>query len=166
MKKIVLACAVAVAGLVNAQEVGNLKVGAHVGLPTGDLADSYTLNAGVDLAYTYNVSPDFKLGVTTGYSNYFGDKITILGEEIEIEDYGIVPIAATAEYSFTPQFYLGTDLGYAFGTSEGSEGAFYYQPKVGYRFGVSELYLGYKGMSKDGDSVSSVNLGYAYTFEL
>ncbi len=169
MKKLFLAGVVALMGATTVNAQGNFKVGAHVGLPVDDLAAAYAFNTGVDVAYTLNVSENFNLGVTTGYSHYFGETIIIelpgiSNEELKTPDLGIIPIAATAQYLFTPKMYLGTDLGYTFFTGSGADGgAFYYQPKVGYKFGASEVYLGYKGMSKNGESLSSVNLGYAFT---
>lgn len=167
MKKLILLAAVAVFGLSNAQ----FKLGAHVGLPVGDAKDAgLDFNAGIDVAYLWPVADGFKLGVTTGYSHYFGKKETysFMGYTYEVDPSGgIVPLAATAQYAFpSSKFFLGADLGYAFFTGEGSDGgAFYYQPKVGYSFtDTSDLYLSYKGASKDGATLSSINLGYAYTF--
>ncbi|PIE50970.1 MAG: hypothetical protein CSA38_00420 [Flavobacteriales bacterium] len=168
MKKIFLVAAIALMGAttVNAQS-GNFKVGAHIGLPVSDLITTYTFNTGVDVSYTLNVSEHFNLGITTGYSYYFGKTIKISNTPfLEVPDLGIIPIAATGEYLFPSKIYLSTDLGYAFFTNTGANaysGAFYYQPKIGYKFGASEGYVGYKRMSKDGGALSSINLGYAFT---
>ncbi|PIE50971.1 MAG: hypothetical protein CSA38_00425 [Flavobacteriales bacterium] len=168
MKKLFLASAIALMGAttVNAQS-GNFKVGAHVGLPVGDLSAAYVFNVGADVSYILNVSENFNLGLTTGYSHYFGEELEVNNSPLlKIPDFGLVPIAVTGEYLFTPKVYLGTDLGYAFFTNadKGADnGALYYQPKIGYKFGASEVYVGYKGMSKDGESLSSINLGYAFT---
>lgn len=166
MKKILFSIALVVAGLVNVNaQQGHFKIGAHVGIPTGNLSDTYGFNLGADIAYLWKINNIIELGATTGISNYFGKDITFYGYEIEIEDEQIIPLAATAKFNVANNFFIGTDLGYAFFLGEGdSTGSFYYQPKVGYDFNKSELYLSYKGMSQDGYTIGSVNLGYAYNF--
>ena len=176
MKKLFLVGAIALFGAVNAQTTGGFKLGAHVGLPVGDAAEGLDFNAGVDVAYTWRVAPNFDLGITSGYSHYFVEDVEIpaivIGGQVVIpaQSYstggGIIPLAATAQYSFNEKFFLGADLGYAFYTGEDAEGGdFYYQPKVGYSLNAkNDLYLGYKGISSDGATLSSINLGYAYKF--
>ena len=170
MKKLLLIGAIALSGasMMNAQS--GLKIGAHLGLPIGDIADTTSFNFGVDAAYTWKIAENFDLGVTTGYSHYTGKEYTyeipFLGTQtVKGEGTGMIPIAATAQYSFGNGPFVGADLGYAFFTGENSDGGLYYQPKVGYTFtGKHDVYLGYKGVSLDGITVSSVNLGYAFKF--
>lgn len=175
MKKLLLASFLVLMGTtINAQS-GNFKIGTHLGLPTGDLSD-YSLDVGLDVTYMLNISEDFNVGFTTGYSHYLGGKsdysvpnynfgeygnttITYTKETIEGGGTGLVLLAVTAEYLLIPEIYLGADLGYAFFIAPNG-GTFYYQPKVEYKFNAHELYLGYKGTSRGG----SVNLGYAFTF--
>lgn len=161
MKKLFLVGALALFGAMNAQ-TGNFKVGAHVGLPTGDIADFSNFVLGVDVAYMFPVSENFDLGLSTGYSAFLGK--TISG--FKIPTLSLIPIAANATYKFTPEFSIGTDLGYGFVSWDGeSDGGFYYQPKLTYTFqDKNGVYLGYQGVSKDGVTFSSVNLGYTYTF--
>lgn len=169
MKKMFLVGALALFGAVNAQEKGNFKVGAHLGLPTGELAKGYSFNLGFDAAYLHPVAENFKLGVTTGYSHYFGKTIkeSYFGYTFsyEVKDFGIIPVAATAQYNVGKNVFLGADLGYGFLTGvEGSTGGFYYQPKVGYSLeNKHDLYLSYKGISNNG-TIGSFNLGYAFNF--
>jgi len=162
MKKLILAAAIAVFGLSNAQ----FKLGAHVGLPTGDAGDFFSFTLGVDAAYMWPVASEFNLGVASGYSAWMGKTITypVIGS-VKVDTVSMVPVAASAEYKLTPEFSLGVDLGYGFLFGGGSsDGGFYYQPKAAYHFGASEVNLGYAGVSKNGSTMSSVNLGYAYTF--
>lgn len=164
MKKIILsAVAVFAFGFANAQE-GNFKVGAHVGLPMGDIKDGYSLNIGADVAYVWNVADKFSAGVTTGYSTYLGKTVDIAGiGSFKAENSGFVPIAVTGQYSVSDDLFLGADLGYAIFTgSDSSNGGFYYQPKFGYQAEKFEVYAGYKGISVDGGSFSSINLGFNF----
>lgn len=166
MKKILLVGALALFGAMNAQS--GFKIGAHVGLPVGDISDTTSFNFGVDAAYTWRVADNFDLGITTGYSHYTGKDYTNPSsgtQTVKGESTGMIPVAATAQYGFNGGFFVGADLGYAFFTEENSDGGFYYQPKIGYTLNQKhDLYLGYKGISLDGGTVSSVNLGYAYKF--
>ena len=45
-----------------------------------------------------------------------------------------------------------------------NDGGFYYQPKVGYQAEKYEVFAGYKGVSVDGGTFSSLNLGFNYKF--
>lgn len=111
MKKIILSIlAVAAFGTANAQD-GGFKAGINVGLPMGDIKDAYSLSVGLDVAYTWEVADKFRAGVTTGYAHYMGktETISLLGVEVEVdfEDAGFIPLAGTAQYSFTDNFFGG-----------------------------------------------------------
>lgn len=166
MKKVILtAAAVFAFGFANAQE-GKFKVGAHVGLPMGDIKDSYSLNLGADVAYVWNVSDKFSAGVTTGYTTYLGKTIDLGIVEFKKPNAGFIPVGATGQYSISDDLFLGADLGYAIyaGNEDGGNGGVYYQPKFGYQTEKFEVYAGYKGISVDGGTFSSVNLGFNFKF--
>ena len=169
MKRIFLsAIAVMAFGFANAQD-GHFKVGAHVGLPLGDIKDASSVNLGVDAAYLWNVADKFTAGVTTGYTTYLAKTETydFMGERIEVkgDDAGFIPVAGTAQYSISDNLFVGADLGYAIyvGSGDGVDGGFLYQPKFGYQNEKIELYAGYKGISSD-LTFSSINLGFNYKF--
>ncbi len=168
MKKLLLsAIAVAAFGTAaSAQENGGLKAGIHIGAPTGDAGDIYKLNFGADVAYTFDVANKFVAGLTTGYSYYSGKSFDTGFGSVKVNG-AFVPVAATGQYSIIPNVFVGADLGYAFYVGDdtgGDSGGFYYQPKVGYQHEFFEVYAAYKGISIDGGTVSSVNLGFAYKF--
>ncbi|OYX82151.1 MAG: hypothetical protein B7Y83_15725 [Flavobacteriales bacterium 32-34-25] len=151
MKKIILTTAAIFAfGFANAQS-GAFKLGAHVGLPTGDVKDFSSVNLGADLAYTWSVAEGLDAGITTGYTSYLGKD--------GFDAVGFIPVAATAQFTLTNNWFIGADLGYAIGASEDNDGGFLYQPKFGYQMEKAGLYVSYKGISVDGFNVSSVNLG-------
>ena len=76
MKKLFLTGALALFGLMNAQKTeSGIRLGVNAGIPVGDFGKFTTFTAGVDLAYLYPLAENFRLGVATGYSHYFG-KIT------------------------------------------------------------------------------------------
>jgi hypothetical protein len=162
MKKIILtAAAVFAFSFANAQD-GGFKLGAHLGLPMGDIKDGYSLNIGADVAYVWSVSDKFDAGVTTGYTTYLGKTIDFGEGSFDVPNASFIPIAATAQYSISDNLFLGADLGYAVGASSDTDGGFLYQPKFGYKAEKIEVYLGYKGISMDGSTASSLNIGVNY----
>lgn len=166
MKKLLMIGAIALMGTFAQAQTG-FKLGAHVGLPTGDASDGYSLNVGVDASYMFPVGETFNLGVTSGYTAFLGKDINIIGfGSYKVPTLSLVPLAGTAEYKVTPEFSIMADLGYGFLFADGeSDGGFYYQPKVAYTLQEKhELSLGYQGVSMDGFNYSSINLGYAYKF--
>ena len=142
------------------------KLGAHVGLPVGDAGDAYGLLVGADVSYMFPVAESINLGVASGYSSWIEKTIDAAGlGSFDVPSVSMVPIAAAAQYKISPMFSLGVDLGYGFLFGGGSsDGGFYFQPKAAYHFGLSEVNLGYMGVSKNGSTISSINLGYAYSF--
>jgi hypothetical protein len=169
MKKIILTVAAVFAfGVASAQD-GKFKAGVNLGLPMGDIKDSYSFSAGLDVAYMWSVSDKFQAGITTGYAHYMGkseDIDTGFGVmTIDFEDAGFIPLAGSLQYSVSDNIFLGADVGYALGVSpSGNDGGFLYQPKIGYQTDKIEVYGGYKGISVDGGTFSSVNLGLNYKF--
>lgn len=174
MKKLFLTGALALFGLMNAQKTeSGIRLGVNAGIPVGDFGKFTTFTAGVDLAYLYPLAENFRLGVATGYSHYFGKKtktdLILVTLKNEVPDVGIIPVAATAEFILgDSNVFLGADLGYAFFTEKdlkNENGSFYYQPKLGYSFDKRhDLYFSYKGFTRNNTNAGSLNLGYAYNF--
>lgn len=153
MKKSILFFVVALMALPTLQAQENFKFGGNIGIPVGD-ADIYDLNYGADAAYLFGVSDGFQVGPMIGYTGY------------SVEDFNIsfLPIAATGRYSLQDSaFFLGADLGYALGLEEGLDGGFYYRPKVGYNFGLLGVIASYSGISVEGATFSSINLGVEFS---
>lgn len=155
MKKIILtAVAVFAFSFANAQD-GGFKLGAHVGLPTGDIKDFSSANLGVDIAYVWKVADKFDAGLASGYTTYLGKD----GADAT----GFIPVVATGQYDIADNLFLGADLGYAIYAGSGSgDGGVLYQPKFGYKAKKMEVYLGYKGISVTGGTFSSINLGVSF----
>lgn len=69
----------------------------------------YSVNLGVDVAYVWRLNKTVELGVTTGSSNYFGkdETLSFIGSSytIEFDDVQIIPVAATAKFNLTPNFF-------------------------------------------------------------
>ena len=157
MKKLFLCAAVAVFAFanVNAQE---FKAGVSAALPIGDAGDIATFGVALDVAYLFEVSEEFQVGPSVGYSHSFGDS------DIIDEDFSWLPISAAARYAVSEEFTLGADLGYAVGISpSGIESGFYYAPRAQYSVSDAlDIVLSYRGISLDGITWSTVNLGVEF----
>jgi len=159
MKKSILLFVITVMSIygMNAQDI---KLGLNLGLPTGDIKDAYTFNLGVNASCLWQVSEEFDAGFIAEYSHFFGDSF----DGFDIEDAGFLPIAAAGRINLSGGFTLGADLGYALGISpEGNDGGFFYQPKV--QYGITEkidILLSYKGISVDGGTFSTINVGVEF----
>jgi hypothetical protein len=165
MKKVLIMAAIAVFGFTSVQaQEGGIKAGVNFGLPMGDAADFTTFNVGVDFAYLINVADSFQVGPMVGYTHFFGDEMEFMGFTVEIDDIQFLPIAASARFFASEDLFFGADLGYAVGISDGNDGGFYYRPKAGYNLGAVALILSYQGISVDGGTFSSLNLGLEIGF--
>jgi len=173
MKKILLSTVFALLSIVciNAQD-GSFRGGVHIGIPTGDSDVISSFVAGVDISYIFNSGEDFEYGIASGFTNFFGktEKIITLGGpfiEIDHDDFNYIPVAATAQYGVSEDFFLGLDLGYAFITSDssGDSGGFYYNPKVFWSASEKfDIVLGYRTMKIDSINISALTLGASFKF--
>tara|TARA_R110002072_G_scaffold172324_5_gene326360 strand:+ start:873 stop:1358 length:486 start_codon:yes stop_codon:yes gene_type:complete len=159
MKKVLLIAAIAVFGFtsVQAQEEG-FKLGVNFGLPVGDIDEVSSFNAGLDVSYMFDIADSFQVGPSLGYSHYF-----IKSDFSDfIDAIQFLPISANARFYASEDLFFGANLGYALGINDGNEGGFYYRPNVGYNLGSVSLILSYQGVSDDGFTASSLNLGVEF----
>jgi len=141
MKKLFLLGVFALFGSVNAQS--GFKLGGHIGAPVGDASKMSTFTLGVDAAYMWTIMKGLDVGVTTGYSHFFGKD--------RFDDFGFVPLAASGKYKFAKvPLFVGLDLGGAISTKDGINSGLYIYPKVGYQMPNAELYLGYQNIETEG----------------
>jgi len=162
MKKIILVFVLAVMGFTTSYSQGNFRFGVNAGLPIGDAADFTTFQLGTDIAYMVNLAGVASVGPMLGYSHFFGDSgAEIGGIRVDADDAQFIPIAASGRFTFL-SLALGLDLGYALGLNDGNDGGFYYRPQVGFSIGPVGLIASYQGISMDGGSVASVNLGFEF----
>ena len=158
MKKLILLLALVFTGFGTAFGQG-VKLGINAGLPVGDISDASTFQIGADVGYLYPATDMFSVGGLIGYSHYFMDK-----DVTNSDGWSFLPIAASAQFGFSDFLFVGADLGYAVGLSDGNDGGFFYRPKVGYGIGNLAIIASFSGISVDGGDVSSVNLGVEFGF--
>ena len=157
MKKVLLTAAFAVAGMVgvSAQTTG-VEGSVHIGIPVGSASDISS----------------FKLGAKVGYDHFIGKDLKINNQTVyTVEDFGFVPLAATAKYEFSNNIFIGGDLGYAFATKSEMDGGLFWQPKLGYSAANFDVYAGYKGIATDNKNLDgkkfnadAISVGFAYKF--
>lgn len=153
MKKLLFFITIATLGFsqVIAQEY---KVGVNLGLPLGDIKDFSVINFGVDAAILWG-SDVFKGGITTGYSYFLGKS--------NVDDVNFVPLAVATRLNLNEKLSVGFDLGAGIRTSAGSDGGFYYAPKVQYVVGrYLDIVLAYKGLTVSTGNINSLNAGVEF----
>lgn len=168
MKKIIVLALALVSFTVSKAQVGEgtnwLKAGIHAGIPVGDMSEVSSFALGLDLKYQFLNAESFAIGVSTGFTNYFGKTEGL----IEYNDLGVIPVAGLFRFYPTENFFLGTDVGYAFLTEEvvttdgSSSGGFYYRPEIGYHNDSWNIFAFYQGVVIDGFSPASVGVGINY----
>lgn len=164
MKKLVFVSAFIFA--VSALQAQEIKVGAHVGIPVGDISDYSDFDIGADFAYMFSPVEMVQVVPMIGLSHYFTKDIEYGGGmgTVEYPDVTFLPIAASGRVSLGDAVFAGADLGYAVGLNEGNDGGFYYRPKLGFDLLGVWVVGSYEGVSKNGGSVSSVNVGVEFGF--
>lgn len=147
----------------------SFRAGLNAGMVTGDLTEAYSLTLGVDLYQHWGISKAVDLGVTTGFSNAFGEKQEISAGgvtiETEFDNIQFIPVAGSVRFYPTTGFKFGGDVGYAIGINEGEEGGLYYRPSLGIDInsGTTELNISYVAVNGD-VTYSSVLFGLLFLF--
>lgn len=159
MKKLLILSALALFIFQSSQAQGIFKLGADIGLPTGDVADISDFKIAADVAYMVDLVGVAEIGGLVGYTHFFGKDSNNDLFSFEVDDFQFIPVAATGRFTLLPGMFLGTDLGYALGLNDGNDGGFYYRPQVGYNFLNFALVLSYSGVVIDETTISALNLG-------
>ncbi|HEV7780187.1 MAG TPA: hypothetical protein VGO58_02925 [Chitinophagaceae bacterium] len=169
MKKLILSATLVVAGFIgiNAQAPDGFQFGAGIraALPVGDMSESQSFGVGAEVQGEYGFSEKFSGVVTSGYTQFFGKKVTILGVEVDFDGVGYVPFLAGIRYYAGSSFFIGAQAGYGLFMANGnSEGAFNYQPQVGYNGSNFQVALNYNALSKNGSTNSHIGLTGIFKF--
>ncbi|RYY45517.1 MAG: hypothetical protein EOO06_16340 [Chitinophagaceae bacterium] len=136
-----------------------LKAGLSAGVPVGDLSDSHSFVAGLELKGQLMSTPHLGIGLTTGYNHFF--------EKDGFESFGTIPAGAFIRvYPKAKGFFAGTDVGYSFLTNaNGADGGFYVKPQIGYHnysWNVFGFYNGIFRGENTGGSIQHVGIGATY----
>lgn len=164
MKKLLIILAFIIFGFSSTQAQiveGNWKIGANVGLPVGDAEDYSNFQLGADVAYLFGLANIVEVGPMVGYSRFFVEDIETGFGDFDSEDISFLPVAASGRVDLGLLF-AGLDLGYAVSLNDGGEGGVFYRPKVGVSLVGFSIVGSYSGISNDGDSLSSINIGVEF----
>ena len=172
-------------------KTGGFKVGANFGLPMQDAGNVSSWNIGADIAWLWEVAPNWEVGGLTGFTNIFGDgsykyindpydnKLaakSVDGVVAHYSDESFIPVAATGRWYFSNRkMYAGLDLGYAIHVAGDADGGIYVRPKFGYNLGKVNLVGSFQrigGGVKYHDSINtlsvsgfnSINFGVEFAF--
>lgn len=153
MKKVFLTLAFVMSSLFASAQ---FSAGANVGLPTADANDLTSFSYGVDLRYALSAGEKWNYGLVTGYQAYSGKD--------GFSDRGYLNLGGNVSISITEDFYVGLDLGYAFGLNpSGDSGGGFYRPMLGYFLTDSvQLNLAYNAIKKDDWTISNLGLGLMF----
>lgn len=175
MKKLILSAMLGLLSLTpaNAQE---MKVSAQVGATIGDASEVFGLNYGADFTYLFEIFEGFSVGGKAGIDIYSGKEW--MNSNVKFTDLTLIPITASAQYNFTPDFFAAADLGYALSLNNDYDGGFYFMPKGGWQNEYIQVYGYLKGISSkiDGglniadntvgafNNTMAIGAGFAYKF--
>lgn len=158
MKKTVIIFALLATVLVKAQE--GFKAGIHLGFPVGLASDGSNFNIGFDLTYMFEITDEFEVGPTTGFTYFTGKTITGYYYNYNSKGFGAIPIAGIARYNIN-DFLFGS-FGFGIGIpTNGTPVGVFYQPRFGYKNKIIDAFAYFRGIGR-GDS--SIGFGVAYKF--
>lgn len=157
MRKLILTAIIFCSIGISSAFAQEFNVGAHVGVPVGDIKDESNFALGADLSYLWSPTGIFKVGPKVGYHTFFA-------EADGVDNLSFLPVAAEGRVSLGGMVFVGADLGYGIGLTDGVDGGFYYAPKLGFGlFGV-DIIGSYTSFSLEGGTASSVNVGVEFGF--
>lgn len=158
MKKISIAFAILFSVYTNAQE--GFKAGVHLGFPVGLAGDYSNFNFGFDLTYMFEITDEFEVGPTTGFTHFTGKRVSGYYYNYDSKGFSAIPIAGIARYNIN-DFLFGS-FGFGIGIpTNGTPVGVFYQPRFGYKNKVIDAFAYFRGIGK-GDS--SIGFGIAYKF--
>lgn len=157
MKKLFLVVIIICSFGINSASAQEFNIGAHAGVPVGDIEAGSNFALGADLSYLWSAADILKVGPKVGYHSFFA-------EAEGADNLSFLPVAAEGRVSLGGMVFVGADLGYGIGLTDGVDGGFYYAPKLGFGlFGV-DIVGSYTSFSLDGGTASSVNVGVEFGF--
>jgi hypothetical protein len=135
-----------------------LKAGLSAGIPVGNTAKYSSFAAGAIVNAQMMANPHLGVGLTSGYTHYFGKNGT--------SDFGAIPLGALVRYySHEPGLLVGTDIGYAFTTNiTGSSGGVYVKPQLGWNNYDWNVYGFYNHVFADKGIGDLQQVGVAVTY--
>ena len=137
--------------------------GLNAGVPVSDVDESHSFMGSADIAYRVDIIKLLDIGGIVGYSHFFEEDSRI-DFGIFDDDMQFITAAGTARLRILAILFAGTDIGYAIGIGNGSDGGFYLRPQLGLNLGIANLVVSYSNISADEGTVASINGGVEIKF--
>jgi hypothetical protein len=149
-----------------AQDGGfSFGAGLNLALPIGDFSETHSFGVGVEAQGEYMFSEMFGAVFNTGYTQFMGKEVVILGTTVEYDGIGLIPVMAGVRVYPSSQFFIGARAGLGvFTGNDNSSTGFAYRPEVGATLGPVQIAASYNGWSKDGGSLAHIGLSIIYRF--
>lgn len=136
-----------------------LKAGVSAGLPVGNISNFTSATLGLELSGQAMASPNFGIGVASGYTHFFGKN--------GASDLGTIPLGLLLRYYPTSDgFFAGTDVGYSFITNGGANGGAYVKPQLGYHNYNWNFYGFYNQVFVGNNGTDLQNVGVAAVYNI
>ena len=164
MKKLLFFITLLGLGLGSANAQKNWTFGLNGGVHVGDAEEAYSFHASGDVAYRIDIINLLDIGGIVGYTHYFGDNYEVENLRFQAEDLQFISLAGTARLRLLSLLFVGTDLGYAIGIGDDSDGGFYVRPQIGVNLGIVNVLASYSNISNDGTNIASINGGVEVKF--
>ena len=134
-----------------------LKVGLNTGVQIDNPDNLTNFSLGLDLKGQYLVTPNFGIGLATGYNHFFNENGSY--------EFGLIPVAGFARYYFKPKgLFLGVDFGYGFLVNkDNNDGGLYVNPQIGYHNRDWNFYAYYQNTFAEHDfDIQVLGVGVTY----
>lgn len=149
------------------QSRASVKISLDLGSTAGDGLTNklYNLNVGFNFNYLYDLTKDLKIGAAAGIKTLMeDDSFDKLKNRVDSDKAYLSLGVEMRLYTDNDKFYLGADTGIAAGLFN-KEDNFYYRPKLGFVLSeCSGVFVSFTEVLGDGNSFSTVNLGYEFSF--
>ena len=141
-----------------------LGFGIEGGIPTGDARPGSGFELGGSARLQYDLTSNFALTLTSGYTNYFiKNDYRLPGEPSGL---GIVPVKLGVKWFFVPGIYVAGEAGAGFETNYAKDNKLILSPALGWANEHWDVGVNYTNYSGQSDNFGSVGLRVAYGFGL
>ena len=139
------------------------KSNISLGIPVGEVSDSYSINLNLDFVYLYEVTNKFKIGAIAGYTHFVGDSFKAPGVNVKVNDAGFLPIGITSRFIASNKSTLALDFGYAIGFSRGLSGGVFFAPKLYYNLSKTfDAFVSYKSIAVSNYDFGAICFGVEF----
>ena len=152
----------------------------EIGLPQGDVADTFKYSAGVSLRFSYHAGPGFAT-LSAGGVAYIPKNLlsgvfdTSSSSQNDLKVGLQIPIKAGYKFIFKHYFFVMAEIGissynYYYTDVNGNEqstkykGCFTFAPSAGFQYHALEIGIKYETFQVNGSSVSNIALRSGFNF--